>query len=95
MTRLQELSDRRRALVARCAEQRTELAAELAKVGRCFRIGHVAQSAARAWPLVVAAALVPLLLRRPVRMLRWASTALSWYTLAHRLWGVFRSVVRS
>jgi hypothetical protein len=54
----------------------------------------VAQSAARVWPVFVAAALVPLVLRRPVRLLRWASTALSWYTLAQRVWGVFRSVTR-
>lgn len=79
MSRIQELEDRRRALLSRCDEQRAEIAYRLEQIRPAARVAGFAQRApsmAANHPLAWVAALAGIVtLLRPKRLLSWLTLA--------------------
>jgi hypothetical protein len=93
-TSLQELIERRDALVARSAAQREELARAVAGVRRGLLPGGLALDAWRlvkSRPLLAGLAVGLLVAVRPRRLLAWVSTGLTLYSLVHRLAAALRA----
>ncbi len=79
MSRRRELEERRRALLARCEEQRAELAYRLEQIRPSTQVAHWSQQApslALNHPLAWIAALAGVAtLLRPLRVLKWLTFA--------------------
>lgn len=87
-TGLHELIERREALVALSAAQRAQLAQAVEGVQRGFLVGRLALDAwliFRSRPLVAALAVGLVLSARPRRLLAWASTGLTAYSIARSI----------
>jgi hypothetical protein len=93
-TGLHELTERREALVAQSAAQRARLAQAVEGVQRGFLVGRLALDAWRIFrsqPLVAALAVGVVLGARPRRLLAWASTGLTVYSVARRIAAALRA----
>lgn len=96
MSRIQELEERRRALLARCEEQRAEIAYRLERIRPAAQVASFAQRApgmAANHPLAWVAAVAGVVtLLRPKRLLSWltfATGAVSILSRATQLLKVF------
>jgi len=90
---LNQLIEQREALVARCTEQREQLAESIGGVRRGLLPAQVALSAwraARSHPLLIGIAVVAATAAGPRRLLSLLGTALTFYSLAQRVTGLAR-----
>jgi hypothetical protein len=99
MSRVQELEERRRALLARCHEQRAELTHRIEQLrpgAQLANLSERAPSLALNHPLAWLAALAGIVtLLKPKRMLSWvtfATGAVSILSRATAVWKVFQSL---
>jgi hypothetical protein len=93
-TGLHELTERREALVALSAAQRAQLAQAAEGVQRGFLVGRLAIDAWRIFrsqPMVAALAVGLVIGARPRRLLAWASTGLTVYSVARRIAAALRA----
>jgi hypothetical protein len=93
-TGLHELTERREALVAQSAAQRAQLAQAVEGVQRGFIVGRLALDAwliFKSQPIAAALAVGLVLAARPRRLLGWASTGLTVYSIAHRIGAALRA----
>lgn len=93
-TGLQELTERREALVAQSAAQRAQLTHAAAGVQRGFvarRLALDAWQMFRSQPLAAALAVGLIFAARPRRLLAWASAGLTAYSLARRIAAALRA----
>ena len=85
---LHELVTRRRALVARCAAQREQVAQLAAAVQQPLRFADIAMEAGRSvkrHPLLVGTIMATLAVLGPARTVRWLSKALAGYSFTKDL----------
>lgn len=99
MSRIQELEEKRRALLAKCEEQRAELTYRLEQLRPAAQLANLSERApamALNHPLAWLAALAGVVtLLKPRRMLSWltfATGAMSILSRATALWKVFQSL---
>ena len=94
-SRLQSHTERREALVARCAALRSEVRYHAAQVQRSLRAADLAVEAGRALkrrPLFAAVIVGALALVRPGRALRWLSKGFAVYSFVQNIRAVMRRV---
>ena len=92
-SRLQSHTERREALVARCAALRGEARYHAAQLQRSLWAADLALEAGRAIkrrPLVLAAIVSALAIVQPGRALRWLSKGLAAYSFVQNLYAVLR-----
>ena len=99
MSRVRELEEKRRALLAKCEEQRAELTYRLEQLRPSAQLANLSERApamALNHPMAWVAALAGMItLLRPKRMLSWltfATGAMSILSRATALWKVFQSL---
>jgi hypothetical protein len=93
--RLHELVEQRRLLVARCAEQRSDIAQYAGPLRRTLRVADIAADAGRALkrrPLLVGAIITSLTVLGPGRAMRWLSKGLAFYSLVRNVRSALRRV---